>query len=212
MKWFDDLKMAGDLVCLVRNPNQTERVFNIADTAIKRNESPEVQQFVQKALQDEDLKKLWDEKYFLHLPTIKKLISYPKSSLGYEYAAHMLQNNLKQDFYTVVAPETAVKYISQLSRQSHDLWHVVTGYDTSVIGETALQAFYTAQTDSALSASLVATGILHIAHKSAADLRELFSATVEGYERGKKAKFLLGVRWDEYLDQPLSKVRAKLDL
>ncbi len=212
MKWFDDLKMAGDLACLVRNPNQTNKVFSMTNTAIKREEAPEVHHFVQKALQIDEFKQLWESRYFLNLPPIKELVLFPKDTLGYEYAAYMLQNSLRADFYPVITPDTPVKYISMLSRQSHDLWHVVTGYDTSVIGEIALQSFYTAQTDSALSAALVATGILHTAHKNPLDMQSLFSALNEGYERGKKAKFLLGVRWDEHLESPLHSIRIELRL
>jgi ubiquinone biosynthesis protein Coq4 len=43
-------------------------------------------------------------------------------------------------------------------------------------------------------------------------LKEIFANVRKGQELGKKAKFLLGVRFEEYWERPLSEVRAELGL
>ena len=49
-------------------------------------------------------------------------------------------------------------YVIQRLRQTHDLWHVVTGYDTDPASEVALQAFTYAQLRAPGSLVLAALG------------------------------------------------------
>ena len=40
-----------------------------------------------------------------------------------------------------VPPDPRAAYLAQRMRQTHDIWHVLTGYATDVAGEVQLQAF-----------------------------------------------------------------------
>ena len=79
-----------------------------------------------------------------NLDTLERL---PDGTLGREYARFMRSNGLSPDIFTapsnVANPEFA--YLAQRLRQSHDLWHVLTGYSPDEPGEIALQAFTYAQ-------------------------------------------------------------------
>ncbi len=180
--------------------------------AFKSNETPENQNIALTSLQNESFRQLWEKKYFLNLPAIKELILYPKDTLGYEYAAHILQNKITATFYPIRVPQSPAQYLSLLSRQTHELWHVLTSYDTSFLGEAALHSFYTAQTGSASSAASVANGILTVAAKNPLDIHSFFTQMSEAFERGRKCKFLLGTQWESYLEMPLDRVRAELGL
>ncbi len=57
--------------------------------------------------------------------------------------------------------EPRFRYMADRLRDSHDLWHVVTGYRTDLLGENAVLAFTAAQTDS------VGVGVLAAAATSA---------------------------------------------
>ena len=95
-------------------------------------------------------------------------------------------------------------------RQVHDLWHVLSGYPADVLGELGLQAFQFAQLPSALSASLIASGILHFVRSRPGELAKLMQILIEGYTRGKNAKFLLSRLWQEDWGRPLAQVREEM--
>ena len=48
-------------------------------------------------------------------------------------------------------------YVELRLSQTHDLWHVITGFDTMVAGEIGLQAFHLTQFPHPLGAVLSAT-------------------------------------------------------
>jgi ubiquinone biosynthesis protein COQ4 len=94
-------------------------------------------------------------------------------------------------------------------RDTHDLWHVVTGYSTDLLGETALLAFYFAQLwNPALGLALL-LGIAKTAGpaQGGADARRTI---VEGFKRGLRAKWLPAQPWEQLLEQPLHAVRTRL--
>lgn len=212
MKMYDELKIAGNLICPIRSAKKSGHALSTPGTATKNSELYEIEPLVHRCLLDQSFRQLWDERYLINMPSLKKLILYDKNSFGYQYAAHMLQNNLSPNLFSIMTPDTPTKYISLITRQTHDLWHVATGYDTSISGETALQSFYTAQTGSTASSALVANGILHSTQLGVLDMQPLFAQMSEAFERGQNSKFLLGVRWDQYLDMPLTKVQSELGL
>ena len=99
-------------------------------------------------------------------------------------------------------------YVSARMRDTHDLWHVVTGYSGDVLGETALLAFVFAQTHNPGVALIIALGLLKTATTpNGAAARETI---LDGFRRGRRTRWLPAVAWEELLALPLSEVRARL--
>jgi ubiquinone biosynthesis protein COQ4 len=90
-------------------------------------------------------------------------------------------------------------------RDTHDLWHAVTGYQTDLLGEVALLAFSYAQTKHPGIALVSSLALIRSVPKA----RELM---IGGYKRGKKAAWLPSVQWEKLLDRPLDEVRTLLDI
>ena len=90
----------------------------------------------------------------------------PEGTLGREYARFLRDNGLTLDVFqrpTGAGIDPRAAYLAQRLRQTHDIWHVVTGYQADVPGEVLLQAFTFAQLRGPER-----TG--HRAHRLAADL------------------------------------------
>jgi ubiquinone biosynthesis protein COQ4 len=90
----------------------------------------------------------------------------------------------------------------------HDLWHVVTGYETDEAGELGLLAFTRGQGIASRGlALLIVAGALRapFSHGFAAQ-RYMVSA----WRRGRSARCLMAQRWEELLGQPLRDVRSAL--
>ncbi|WP_419807621.1 Coq4 family protein [Sphingomonas sp.] len=97
------------------------------------------------------------------------------------------------------------------TRDVHDLWHVLTGYQADEsLGEAALVAFSYAQ--------LGGLGWAFIG--GAASLKSLkvtkgakFARAVwEGYRHGRKAKWLAGEDYEKLMAEPLEAARTRLDI
>lgn len=95
---------------------------------------------------------------------------------------------------------------------THDIFHVLLEFDTSYAGEIGVLAFTAEQNYSPLlKVSLTLAKVLYPI-LAAWQLREIFANLRKGQELAKKAKFLLGVRFEEYWERPLSEVKASLGL
>ena len=105
--------------------------------------------------------------------------------------------------------EHPVAWYGRRIRDSHDLWHVVTGYGLDSLGEASLVAFSYAQTRS-LGWAAIAIGAAIKSRKGPS--QPYASAILEGYRRGKAANWLPQQDWLALLPQPLESVRAALGL
>jgi ubiquinone biosynthesis protein COQ4 len=91
----------------------------------------------------------------------------------------------------------------------HDLWHVLTGYGTDEMGESALLAFSQAQIPNRSFLILIAAAIVKGPKSlNLAWPRYLWSA----YRRSRKAKLLTAAPYEELLPLPVPEVRARLGI
>src|SRR5581483_1426369 len=66
----------------------------------------------------------------------------PDGTLGREYVRFLDDNHITPDvFQKPEIGDDRIAYVMQRVRQTHDLWHVLTGYTPDVPGEILLQAF-----------------------------------------------------------------------
>jgi len=102
-------------------------------------------------------------------------------------------------------------WFGRRERDIHDLWHVVTGYQADEhLGEACLVAFSYAQTGG-LGWGFIGLGAalksLRVTGKS-----DFFKAVIEGYRRGKQAKWLHGEDYETLLAEPLDQARRRLNI
>jgi ubiquinone biosynthesis protein COQ4 len=136
----------------------------------------------------------------------------PAGSLGRAYLDFVESENISaagiqaadaQGRAYAVPPDVA--YVHQRMRDTHDLWHAVTGYKGDVLGETALLGFILAQTWNPGVAVIVAVGLFKTA--GAPEARALI---LDGFRRGRRAAWLPEQGWETMLAEPVSAVRARL--
>ena len=94
-------------------------------------------------------------------------------------------------------------------RDSHDLWHILSGYHRDGLGEACLVAFSYAQTRS-LGWALIATGVALRARGRARG--PVMRAIWQGYQRGKAAKWLPGEDYERLMSEPLDAARRRLNI
>ena len=138
---------------------------------------------------------------------LNKLKMNPVGSLGYVFAEHMIQNNLDPNFYNFLPVTSDESYIVMRMRQTHDLWHVLTGYSTEVEDELALQAFTYAQTAVPLAILLLGTALFRVGFTNYQGATTIYGGIAEAWQRGKKAKPLFAIDWEAHWATPIEQLR-----
>ncbi len=87
---------------------------------------------------------LIDERWIPGEQNLEELAALPEGSLGHAYAREMNRLGYDPNLHAGMVPESDAIYVELRLSQTHDLWHVITGFDTSALGEIGLQAFHLA--------------------------------------------------------------------
>lgn len=148
----------------------------------------------------------------------EELIKYPPGSLGHELAAAVIAQGydpeFHKDYYGSGPPKFATdeEYLRFRVRQTHDIVHVLTGFDmTEFPGELGMQAFHAAQTHRPFSIALVGFGFLRIILKPA-ELPRTLQQIAKGLAMGHATRSLVGERFEDDWSKPVEAWRAELGL
>jgi ubiquinone biosynthesis protein Coq4 len=130
----------------------------------------------------------------------------PEGSLGRAFARHCRERNLDPNLVRVPEDDETGWMLNHLY-QTHDVWHVLTGWDNDLTGEVGVGAFYKGQFRSpAFFGFMLALILLNIVFRRA-DLDAAVSAISEGFRAGRNAEPLFGVTWNDWWKVPVRDVR-----
>ncbi len=139
---------------------------------------------------------------------LQQMLREPPGTLAHEYARHMLDNGFDAP-PALPAPDVGAYMIAHLT-ETHDIWHIVTGYNTDKPGECAIDGFYLAQLQPSPGlVGLLCKNMMKTAIEEPASADVNFSAVVHGWLLGKRARPLFGVDWTPLWQEPLTAVRAR---
>jgi ubiquinone biosynthesis protein COQ4 len=192
---------------LARDPNDTEQVFLLA-RALDSDSLPRMRRRLEGSA---DGRALLRDRPAIDRASVDfdALRALGADTLGGAYVRMMDANGLTPDIFKAPpAVEPDLAYVAQRIRQTHDLWHVVTGLATDIPGEVALQAFTHAQLGQRFSRAIVLHGLLIFGLR----YPRMFGLVRRWHRAGRRMPYLLAVRWEELWDRPLSEVRAHLGL
>ncbi len=206
--WFAAFRRIGVAVraatALARDPNDTRQVFLLA-ISIDR---PSILQTLAQLSASEDGRALLVERPEISSRAVDydRLRALSPDTLGGAYVRFLDAHGLDPDmFQRPPGIPIEIAYVAQRIRQTHDLWHVLTGLPTDVPGEIALQAFTRGQLHNRTSWVLSTLGTLLYAFRYPSLLHDVRA----WYRSGKSAAFLLSTRWESLWDEPLDAVRGQ---
>lgn len=196
---------------LARNPQATKYVFMIGDTQDNIGESERVLgRYPADPFKSPALEALWRSGYRAQRYDLDELIKMPAHTLGGAYARHMKQNELSVDYYQEKAPRNRMQFMRQRMRQTHDVWHVLTGFGTDEFEEVGIQGFYAGQFVSSMSGIIAAGAFLKSIMRSRfGELGKHMDSFCEGYCAGKRAENLLAVKWEELWGESMDSLRRR---
>jgi ubiquinone biosynthesis protein COQ4 len=215
-KRIEPLKAWRAIKALIADKEDTGQVFKIIDALSGRADERMFNRFIKTetgqrvVAEKRDLIKLLNDR--------ERLKALPEGTLGRAYYEFMAEENLTADGLVAASeeaprrndrPEGAMIFGDRM-RDSHDLWHVTTGYGRDGLGELSQLAFYYAQTRNRGIGFIVLMGA-RASHKEAPGVG-IWKAVREGYRLGKQAKWFPAADWEALLDKPLAEVRATLGM
>jgi ubiquinone biosynthesis protein COQ4 len=210
---LDPKRALKAMVALTENPDDTSQVFTIIESLSGHAPARMLRGF----RDDANGRRLLAERPNLIaiLADHERLGAMPAGSLAHAYLAFVQSEGITADGLVAAseAGELGIReagsdldYIASRMRDTHDLWHTVTGYQGDLIGEASLLGFSLAQTGNPGIAMIVLTGILRIRQLDAIGL------IAGGTRRGMRARWLPALDWESLLPLPIETVRTLLGI
>ena len=204
------LETLKGILTMARNPESTESVFDIED-GLRDTEATRLA--VEHVRKDPQMAAMIDERYLREEEhDLDVLIKLPAGTLGNAFAHHLVDKGFDPDYFRKREVRDDVDYILMRLRQTHDIWHVITGFDTDPIGELGVKAVEVAQTRRPMAAVVASGGLLRFLLHEPEDLGKVLAAISAGYQMGIQSKLLLAQRWEQHWERPLAEWRNMLNL
>jgi ubiquinone biosynthesis protein Coq4 len=195
---------------IVQDPNRLDEVFNLIESI---SGNPRIsQQMVETYRKLPEGAQAFRDKPRLGSIDMEALAQLPAGTLGHEYVRFMRRHGLDPSSLPLHPVEDDASYIEAHLRETHDLWHVVTGFAPDTAGELGLQAFYLAQVPNHVALAILSAGMINTLIYAFNDSAARMTEISRGWLLGRQARTLFGIDWKQLWTTPLSEVRAMLGL
>ena len=195
---------------LERRPDQVKYVFMIGDRQDNLAEVARTDGQFPDPFACAELDAMWACKYHPIRYNAAELALMPDHSLGAVYSNFMLNRGLRPDFYDDISPRHKMHYLRMRLRQTHDIWHVLTGFDSDPFGEVGLQGFYFGQVTNGQPALIFAGAILKSLFRCRfGELERFIVFFCDGYNAGRQSQNLLPVKWEEHWHDSVVALRER---
>jgi len=185
---------------LVIHPTSRETFMALSEAVVRFRSN---QDAVRHMLSDPDVRSACADRYIGRSYDPRELLRHPPGSLGHELARAVMKHDYDpefyKDFYGTDPPKfsTDEEYLRFRVRQTHDIVHVITGFDmTEFPGELGMQAFHAAQTRRPFSIALVGFGLIRIVMQPN-ELSRTLQQVAKGFAMGFSSKSLVGQRFED---------------
>jgi ubiquinone biosynthesis protein COQ4 len=145
--------------------------------------------------------------------SIAHLSSLPPASLGFQYHSFLSSHRfspasrpLARFLPSSFSPSLA--YVLQRYREAHDVWHVLTGCETTVAGELGQKAFEWEQTRLPMAGLAATVGPVRL--RGAEALWWWREMRPWALRCGREAELLLAVYWEKYWEMDAEEMRRML--
>ena len=212
MSKLNPIRAARAMAALVRDPDDLPQVFTI----IEALEGGAPKRLLRSFADTDRGARLLRERPDI-VPVLRDreaLRRMPRNSLAHAYLAFVESEGIDADGILSASEQGRTKdrkraveldFVGRRMRDTHDLWHAVTGYRGDLVGESAVLAFTLAQTWNTGIALIVTTALIR-----GRQIPEYRALIVQGFRRGRRASFLPSQDWEALLPRPLDEVRQLL--
>lgn len=147
------------------------------------------------------------------VPDLTTLRGLPAGTLGREYARFLDANGIQP---LVISPGVRARFhgnpYALRYTTTHDLHHVLAGFDTGLAGEIGVLAFNVGQGSAPVSRAMLPIMRALYTMASPTQARAIGNNLRVGLEMGRRAELVLAVRIESSFGEPLAEVRRRLGI
>lgn len=202
-------KAVTAFVRIVRDPGQLDVVFALVDSVFEDEAS---QAAIEANLAKPAVSKAARDRVRLPSLELDRLAKLPPGSFGEVAGRFFRTHGLDPHALPRRQPTTDKEWLSAHLYETHDLWHVLTGFAPHVEGELGLQAFYVAQVEGVVGLSILSAGFLNTLIYAHDERKTRLDAISRGWQLGKNADVVVGADWGAMLPEPLDAVRERFGI
>lgn len=208
-KGYDFPRASRAIQALIRNPDDLPKVFTVIEALSGDTPRRLMRQLKQSSTGQRMLREKPDIAVLLR--DRQALRALPEGSLGRAYLQFIESEGISAEGIAEASVQGEsrertddFRWLHDRLRDSHDLWHAVTGYKGDLAGEIALLAFSLGQTFNPAIALIVSAALLQ------GMARERGGLVLDGYLRGRKARWFAEQPWEDLLALPVAQIRDTL--
>ncbi len=205
-------RLLTQLARLTADLRRLDAVLDINDTLMRMGTEDEVRLVLDEMRRSPAIAEALRTRHHFGPVDLDALATLPESTLGGAYARFMHARGLSPASLPRKEGRDDLDYLLGHFYETHDLWHVLTGFDTDPAGESGLQAFYLAQQRSYLPFFVLSAVLLNTAFFDYDQKDRRLDAIASGWLLGKRAAQLSGIDWRPHLQRPIDEVRKDFRL
>lgn len=144
---------------------------------------------------------------------LEQLAACPAGSIGSQFHDLIIENEfdlevLDRDAIGLAGLPAPLDYLNTRILQSHDLWHIVAGYETTALHEIALSAFQMAQFGHAYSAQFLAVTAVIGSLSSGFGWPVLMTTLTSAWRHGRETPPIMLINWENEWEKSVEQVRS----
>lgn len=141
------------------------------------------------------------------------LISLPPNTLGHALAKLEIQRGIDPNLVDPLPDNDDGEWLVAHLYETHDFWHVLTGFAFNEEGEYGVAGVYLGQLPNAtFFAFMLSIVMLKTVWKDGDQLGKQFSALCEGYQIGQRSLPMVGLDWSQLWHRDLEDLRRELNI
>jgi len=153
---------------------------------------------------------LLEERYPPFQPDVDQLEQLPQGSLGHAYAGMIRKLNYDPDFFRPRDTSTDALWLTQRIATTHDIHHVIGGFNTQPAGESGVLAITATQIGFPAYVLLNLLASFKAVRLKPTGLEAISHGIAHGNRIGLQATPLVTQKWEEGWEKPLHQWRQEL--
>lgn len=210
-KMIENFKLSAqaglNILKLSLNPQNTDSALSVSDRFL---ELGLFNSGVEHLKNDPRTSEVFKSPYSMPPYDLDEMLKLPTDSLGNELAKTMKDGNFDPNYFRRKNPDVEGKVILDHIEQTHDIWHIVLGFDTSVPDEVGILAFEFGQLRAPQAAAFLAGAIVRCLFTDLRQLPPIMDAIAEGWQLSKTYPPLFAVNWSEIMHLPTESICNQL--
>lgn len=141
------------------------------------------------------------------------LLALPTNTFGHTFAQLEKQRGIDPNLIDPLPADTDGEWVMAHLYETHDFWHVLTGFGFDMEGEFGVAGVYMAQLRNfGFGGFMLSILMMKTTWKDRDQLGEQMQAFCDGYQIGRRSQPLIGLDWSQLWERDMEDLRQELNI